>query len=242
MVRSLLLAILYFVVMAIAVSTVINFDTPQPVHRPSDPGYCGERGVTPPHLKPGSRKPSVYPPEAIRADEEGVTTLDFRIDSLGKVGDVKIAQSSGYSTLDQAAVTETIAQSYDPATFHGRRIPCRKLEKITWKLTGGGQPSLSYANIRNMGPNDYPPHALASGEEGTTDIQLIIDENGKIVNSMVSRSSGFGDLDAAALDRLYASDKITAATLSGKPIRTVSFFEFHWSLAPQSGQPSTKVQ
>ncbi len=48
--------------------------------------------------------PPVYPAASIRAEEQGTVTLLIYVLPDGKVGDVKVAKSSGYPRLDQAAI------------------------------------------------------------------------------------------------------------------------------------------
>ncbi len=48
--------------------------------------------------------PPVYPAASIRAEEQGTVTLLIYVLPDGRVGDVKVAKSSGYPRLDQAAM------------------------------------------------------------------------------------------------------------------------------------------
>jgi TonB family protein len=210
-----------------------------PLHKLSDAGYCGAPNIIRPHLKPGTG-PRTYPLSAVRRNEEGATIIDFLVEKDGTVRDVKIPRSSGFSDLDEAAKSATLAEQYYPAMLRNQPVACRKIERIVWKLTDrdaapNNQPS--YVNIRNMGRVDYPPQAAANGEHGTTKIDVVIDENGRISHLEVRQSSGFNDLDMASLNKIYSDRHIVPASLSAKPIKTVAFFEFNWSLAKQS-QPS----
>jgi periplasmic protein TonB len=47
-----------------------------------------------------------YPPAAIRGNEEGALNLAILVGTDGRVRDVKVAESSGSSRLDQAAMSE----------------------------------------------------------------------------------------------------------------------------------------
>ena len=61
-----------------------------------------------------------YPPGAIRGNEEGALNLSVLVGTDGRVRDVKVAESSGSSRLDQAAMSE--ARSHwrlRPATRNG---------------------------------------------------------------------------------------------------------------------------
>lgn len=50
-----------------------------------------------------------YPPAAIRGNEEGALNLLILVGTDGRVRDVKVAQSSGSSRLDEAAMSEAKA-------------------------------------------------------------------------------------------------------------------------------------
>jgi protein TonB len=61
-----------------------------------------------------------YPPASIRSNEEGSLNLSILVGTDGRVRDVKVAESSGSSRLDQAAMSE--ARSHwrlRPATRNG---------------------------------------------------------------------------------------------------------------------------
>lgn len=61
-----------------------------------------------------------YPPSARRGDEQGKVVLSVLIGADGRVADVKVAQSSGFARLDQAAVNEARAHwRLRPATRNG---------------------------------------------------------------------------------------------------------------------------
>jgi len=56
----------------------------------------------------------VYPIEAERAGWEGEVVLHLYCDEAGKVVDVKIAKSSGYQSLDEAARTQSLQWKFLP--------------------------------------------------------------------------------------------------------------------------------
>jgi protein TonB len=61
-----------------------------------------------------------YPMSSVHLDEQGKVVLSVLIGTDGRVTDVKVAQSSGSSRLDQAAVTEARAHwRLRPATRNG---------------------------------------------------------------------------------------------------------------------------
>lgn len=64
-----------------------------------------------------------YPPQAIRAGEEGTVTLQLFVGLDGRVLDARVAKSSGYARLDAAAVAEARRSwRLSPATLDGRAV------------------------------------------------------------------------------------------------------------------------
>jgi TonB family protein len=220
---------------ALAVSTAAPSAIPT-LHNAS-PGYCEAPGITPPKMLPVPSTHRTYPPQAVRKNEEGNTILDYRIDELGKVQDVKVAQSSGFADLDDAATTSVLTEAFTPATLEGKPVACRRLERMVWKLTDdpGTTPFL---NVFQMKAEDFPAQAKAKGEQGTVLVAAVIDENGKIINSAILHSSGFGDLDAASLDRVYASKGIIPARLDGRAVSSTAIIEFCWTLGEAANTPA----
>jgi len=61
-----------------------------------------------------------YPPASIRGNEEGALNLSVLVGTDGRVRDVKVAESSGSSRLDQAAMSEARSHWHlRPATRNG---------------------------------------------------------------------------------------------------------------------------
>jgi protein TonB len=88
--------------------TVLSIPTPAPV--------VTGAAVDPRH--PLSQP--AYPPAAIRGNEEGALSLSILVGTDGRVRDVQVAESSGSSRLDQAAMSEARAHwRLRPATRNG---------------------------------------------------------------------------------------------------------------------------
>ena len=69
----------------------------------------------------GRRPAPTYPPESLRAQEQGTVLLLIEVDSDGHVGRVTITESSGYRRLDQAAV-EAVKQFWYFGPGQGARL------------------------------------------------------------------------------------------------------------------------
>ncbi len=70
---------------------------------------------------------------------------------------------------------------------------------------------------RNYQP-EYPPSSKRAGEEGTVTLSIYVNEEGKVTEAKVEKSSGFEKLDEAAVKEALRSWKFTPATSGGKPI------------------------
>lgn len=57
-----------------------------------------------------------YPVESMRAGEEGAAVLQVLVDEAGRASDVRVARSSGYERLDQAAVRAVSRWKFAPST------------------------------------------------------------------------------------------------------------------------------
>jgi protein TonB len=62
-----------------------------------------------------------------------------------------------------------------------------------------------------FGPDDYPASAQASGAEGTSQAQITIGPDGRVVGCDIIRSSGNGALDSATCNILRRRAKFTPA-------------------------------
>ena len=66
-------------------------------------------------------------------------------------------------------------------------------------------------------PLEYPASAVSAREEGTVLVAAEVDLRGRAVGAKISRSSGYSDLDAAAL-RSIARWSFLPGTKDGKPV------------------------
>lgn len=75
-----------------------------------------------------------YPSSSIRLQEEGTVTLAMQIGTDGRVLDARVEKSSGYKTLDKAAIAGLSLCSFKPANTDG--IPEKSWTKLqyAWKI------------------------------------------------------------------------------------------------------------
>ena len=78
-----------------------------------------------------------YPPIAVRLNQQGTTTLRITVSASGQVTDAKVSNSSGFDSLDQAALKCVQSGSwggYKPALQNGQPIAAQTEVAIVWKL------------------------------------------------------------------------------------------------------------
>ena len=94
------------------------------------PVYTPARAVAGTHMIPD------YPPIAARLNEQGSVRLELRIDEQGIVTDATVLTSSGYHTLDDAAVSWVKSHwRYAPAARDGNPMPSSTDAIVTFRLT-----------------------------------------------------------------------------------------------------------
>jgi periplasmic protein TonB len=76
---------------------------------------------------------------------------------------------------------------------------------------------------------DYPSISRRAGEEGTTGLSLVISEEGKVIQSRVSSSSGYPRLDETARAAL-SKCTFKPATADGKAVQGSTSISYVWSL------------
>lgn len=112
-------------------------ETPMP---PSENAIAATEAVAPPgppsqELKTKSRVEPMYPPAARRAGEEGTVRLRILVDERGVPRDVQVAQGSGFTRLDQAAIEAVRKWRFAAATNGSQAITAWTQVSITFRLT-----------------------------------------------------------------------------------------------------------
>ena len=75
----------------------------------------------------------------------------------------------------------------------------------------------------------YPRSATLRREHGVVTMQFTVGANGKLVGSAVVKSSGFRDLDQAALNALIHC-RFKPALSDGRPVQAAFVMEYRWKL------------
>ncbi len=101
------------------------------VCKPKFVSTLADRSV--PELVSGPKSPK-YPESAKRKGIEGTVSVEYTIDTEGKVVGVKVSSASGNSDLDRAATDCVSGRKYKPAVQGGIPRNYRKRETFSFTL------------------------------------------------------------------------------------------------------------
>ena len=77
--------------------------------------------------------------------------------------------------------------------------------------------------------SDYPAAALREGRQGTSWFTVEVNEEGRAETCVITRSSGWKDLDDAACENIRRRARFNPATdANGKPVRSTFASKVHW--------------
>jgi len=76
-----------------------------------------------------------YPREELAARHQGIVTLSFQVGADGKVGDSKVAKSSGFPALDESARSALASCQFKPAlAADGQPVMAWTAVQYVWTL------------------------------------------------------------------------------------------------------------
>jgi protein TonB len=84
-------------------------------------------------------------------------------------------------------------------------------------------------DFRSCAKPQYPRADVQASHEGTVKLGFLVDENGKVKDSKVIKSSGFATLDEAARSAL-AQCSFQPAVKKGKPVQEWTKVQYAWEL------------
>lgn len=76
---------------------------------------------------------------------------------------------------------------------------------------------------------DYPKASLMNEEQGTTSMSFLVNADGSVAESKLEKSSGFKNLDKAAMKALSAC-KFKPGIKNGAPAQTWAKVDYAWKL------------
>jgi protein TonB len=66
-----------------------------------------------------------YPAQARRRNQQGVVLLEVRLDARGAQREIRLLRSSGFSSLDRAALEAVAEWRFHPEVINGQGVPSR---------------------------------------------------------------------------------------------------------------------
>ncbi len=167
-----------------------------------------------------------YPAAEYDGGVQGTAKLAALIDNQGTPLRIQLVRSSGNENLDTAALTATQGHKFRPGKIGNKPVK----SWVSWlvKFEPGSKEVLTpeQAKAENTGlvlpetervvTPKMPEDALRKGHFGTVWLEIKVNENGKVADAKVSRSSGFAELDSAAMS-VAKLDSFKPATYKGKP-------------------------
>jgi protein TonB len=81
-----------------------------------------------------------YPALARRRRQEGDVLLAVRVDAAGRPESVEVQESSGFASLDRAAVEAVAHWEFEPGRQDGAPVPSRVVVPIQFRLERAGPP------------------------------------------------------------------------------------------------------
>jgi protein TonB len=76
----------------------------------------------------------VYPPLAVRLDQEGKVVLTFAVTAQGTVTDVKVTSSSGHDALDEVSTRCAATWHFQPAMRNGMPVAATRTAEFVYSL------------------------------------------------------------------------------------------------------------
>lgn len=154
--------------------------------------------VRPPRPLPGNRGTQAdYPRLSLQNDEAGRVTLFGLIGPDGAIADARIAGSSGFKRLDDAALKLVQRFRYEPATLNGIPASVWAIQNISFKFQGEeihncyGTAAITAFQRRQR---EAPGEEIPRYERWT-----LIDEKGEIEESLILTTRGWMSLSPPLL-------------------------------------------
>ncbi len=172
-----------------------------------------------------------YPPESVRAHEQGEVIVDARISTDGRAGSCQVTLSSGFPMLDDGTCRLLTRRAlFIPARdLDGKSIAGIFRQRMSWTLTNGGPPSKADTLKSSLSVAKIPTGLVSA----PFSIRYLTDEKGHVVRCEPVRSSGLVQLDQAACKQyLDGANQAPFNGPDGKPERVVRTEEVLLTLAP----------
>jgi periplasmic protein TonB len=96
-------------------------------------------------------------------------------------------------------------------------------------ITGSANAPPTVDRAQSRDP-DYPATARREGEQGSVVLQVLVGIDGRVRDARLAQSSGFPDLDQAALDGIKRDYRFTPGMIDGQKREMWHTLKFTWKL------------
>ncbi|HEY0063586.1 MAG TPA: energy transducer TonB [Telluria sp.] len=105
------------------------------------------------------------------------------------------------------------------------------LAALTMSVVGGAAIAAEVPAVFNAGAckAEYPKASLMNEEQGTVSMSFLVSPDGSVVESKLEKTSGFKNLDKAAIKSISAC-KFKPGTKDGAPAQTWTKVDYAWKL------------
>jgi TonB family protein len=182
--------------------------------------------IVSPAPKPTSLCDDLYPPNERSSGSDGTTILSVHIRSDGTITNASVLKSSGHTDFDAAAV-QCAERANVPQKSGGEPIEIDWVARVDWHHGSHsliGVPGMIPCNVTH-----YPVEAVDKGEQGAVEFSWQIGIDGRPTNVKILESSGYDDLDGAAVE-CTRDWRFPAATQNGKPVAIDKLFRISFGL------------
>jgi protein TonB len=116
-----------------------------------------------------------------------------------------------------------------PATTEINRAPPAPAAPPAAPAAKGPSRTEAVADFNTCAKPEYPKSSLRNEETGVSTISFLIGADGRVMDSKITKSSGFRDLDKAAQAAL-GKCHFKAATENGAPVQAWQPVQYVWTL------------
>jgi len=164
--------------------------------------------------------------EAARQTED-----ELRREAAAAVADAEAARIAAQKALDQERLRAAQAAAAPRTTTADPAPAAAALPADQPKSQAGADPIYVDAQIdwNSCRRPEYPNRAMQLRQEGVTTLSFRIDPQGRVLETSVLRSSGFGQLDQAA-QRSLGRCRFTPGQRNGEPVESSTTVNFRWQL------------
>jgi len=169
-------------------------------------------------------------------DDTPVAGVTFLVGASGVPSRPSVTAPSGSEELDAAAVSCVLRLRFQPATRVGDGMAMESWQQMGWKWAPAARPSVASTAPPSAAAAPLPhgsggpapgvaaavsdssaPAGLAPGADRGAELQVCVDESGKLVAApKLTRSSGNAQFDSAAIEVARAGSGSYRASMDGR--------------------------